>query len=114
MLSQEKIEEIRQKINTGDDRLSLIFSVLSDARRLGMVRLFANNRDICVTDVARIFTISLPAASRQLRILEMAGLLRKEKIGKILCYEIKKDDSIVNLIIPLISPPRIPRSLLRG
>lgn len=103
MLSQELVEEIRKNIGREDSRIPLIFNVLSDARRFYMLRLLSTQHGLCVTDVARIFTISLPAASRQLKILEMAGLVKSEKMGKILCYEIKRDNPIIGLLLPLIS-----------
>lgn len=103
MLSQDLIEEVRKKVNIESNRMPLIFNVLSDVRRFYMLRLFSLQHGLCVTDVAKIFSISLPAASRQLKILEMAGLVRSEKMGKILCYEVKSGDPIVKLLLPLIS-----------
>lgn len=103
MFSQESIEEIRKNIIGEDSRIPLIFKVLSDTRRFYILRLLSIQHGLCVTDMARIFNISLPAASRQLKILEMANLVRSEKMGKILCYEIRSEDSIVKLFLPLIS-----------
>jgi DNA-binding transcriptional ArsR family regulator len=39
--------------------------------------------DATVTELARPFAVSLPAISKQLRVLERAGLLTREKQGRV-------------------------------
>lgn len=103
MLSQKEINEIKELVGLENDRLSVIFSALSDSGRLRILKLLMKHHDICVTDVARIFEISLPAASHQLKILEMAGLVKRIRMGQMICYEIKQGDSLVRSIISLLS-----------
>ena len=60
------------------DRLSLIFAALADpTRRAILARL--SEGDATVSELAEPFTISLPAISRHLKVLENAGLISRTK-----------------------------------
>jgi DNA-binding transcriptional ArsR family regulator len=60
------------------DRLSVIFSALADpTRRAILARL--SEGDATVSELAEPFSISLPAISRHLKVLEAAGLIRRSK-----------------------------------
>jgi DNA-binding transcriptional ArsR family regulator len=57
------------------------FGALADpTRRSILASLTAGDR--CVTDLARPFAMSLPAISKHLRVLEQAGLVRRERHGR--------------------------------
>lgn len=107
MLDKKQIANIKKYINEStvaqDERLPIIFSALGDRGRFRIFRLLTERCDVCVTDVANIFGISVPAASQQLRVLEMIGLVRKERVGQTICYEVKSDDSFVKLLIKFFS-----------
>jgi len=63
------------------DRLSVIFSALADpTRRAILARL--TNGDATVTELAEPFSISLPAISRHLRVLEEAGLIARSRTAQ--------------------------------
>jgi DNA-binding transcriptional ArsR family regulator len=63
-------------------RLTSIFSALADpTRRRILVRLARGPAS--VSDVARPIKMSLPAVSKHLDILEQAGLVRREREGRI-------------------------------
>lgn len=60
------------------DRLSQIFSALADpTRRAILSRLLEG--DATVNELAEPFSISLPAISRHLKVLETAGLISRSK-----------------------------------
>ena len=60
------------------DRLSTIFAALADpTRRAILARL--TEGDATVTELAEPFTISLPAISRHLKVLENAGLISRSR-----------------------------------
>jgi len=82
-----------------DGRVPILFSALSDSRRFGMFRLLVDREDICVSEMADIFGISVPAASQQLRILEMTGLIRRERRGKNTCYAANCEDPVVKSLL---------------
>src|SRR5687768_3503932 len=60
------------------DRLSVIFSALADpTRRAILARL--SEGDATVSELAEPFSISLPAISRHLKVLEGAGLISRSR-----------------------------------
>jgi DNA-binding transcriptional ArsR family regulator len=62
--------------------LDRTFAALADpTRRRILQRLSNGNR--CVTDLARPHSMSLPAISKHLRVLEKAGLLRRRRYGRV-------------------------------
>ena len=99
MLTQAKIKRIRREANLVDEQAPLIFSALADPRRYCIFKLLLRHRNLCVTEVAKIFKISVPAASQQLRVLERTGLIRREKVCQSVCYEIKHEDPLIKSIL---------------
>jgi DNA-binding transcriptional ArsR family regulator len=64
-----------------DDQLSVIFGALADpTRRAILARLAEGNAT--VTELAEPFSISLPAISRHLKVLERAGLISRSRSGQ--------------------------------
>ncbi|MEY2609272.1 MAG: hypothetical protein QOH31_7169 [Verrucomicrobiota bacterium] len=62
--------------------LDEIFAALSDPTRRRILDLLAR-AELCVTDLAKPFSISLPAISKHLRVLERAGLIKRERDGRV-------------------------------
>ena len=63
-----------------DAQLDAIFSALADpTRRRILVRL--SRGDASITELAEPFDMTLPAVSKHLRVLERAGLARRERDG---------------------------------
>jgi DNA-binding transcriptional ArsR family regulator len=63
-----------------DDRLDAVFSALADpTRRRILVRL--SSGEASITELAEPFDMTLPAVSKHLRVLERAGLVRRERDG---------------------------------
>jgi DNA-binding transcriptional ArsR family regulator len=64
-----------------EDQLSMIFAALADpTRRAILARL--SDGDATVTELAEPFSISLPAISRHLKVLEHAGLISRSRSGQ--------------------------------
>ena len=61
--------------------LDRTFAALSDPTRRQLLGRLSHG-DACVTDLARPFSMSLPAVSKHLGILERAGLLRRQRHGR--------------------------------
>lgn len=102
MLTAKEIKRVKKKLQGGEDRLSFVFEALSNSTRLKIFRLLLKEKDICVTDVAHVLGVSVPAISYQFRILEMVGLVEKERMGKMTCYKLKKKDSMVRKITRIV------------
>ncbi len=60
------------------DRLSTIFASLADPTRRAILARLADG-DATVTELAEPFSISLPAISRHLKVLEHAGLISRSR-----------------------------------
>jgi DNA-binding transcriptional ArsR family regulator len=61
--------------------LDMTFGALADSTRRAILEYLAQE-ETRVTELAAHFTVSLPAVSRHLRVLENAGLLEREKQGR--------------------------------
>jgi|ERR1700722_5638026 DNA-binding transcriptional ArsR family regulator len=62
--------------------LDSVFAALSDPTRRRILHLLAR-AESCVTELAKSFSVSLPAISKHLRVLEKAGLIRRERDGRV-------------------------------
>ncbi len=62
--------------------LNRTFAALSDPTRRRILAHLARG-DKCVTHLARPHSMSLPAVSKHLRVLEKAGLLRRRRYGRV-------------------------------
>jgi DNA-binding transcriptional ArsR family regulator len=69
-------------VNNSPERLDMVFSALSDPTRRAILERLAHSQ-ASVTELAAPFAMSLPAISKHLRILEHAGLIAREKEGRI-------------------------------
>lgn len=103
MLSKSRIRQIKKEISIDSNKMTAVFSALSDRGRLKMFKLLLKHDDLCVTEIANIFEISVPAASQQLKIMEINGLIQKERMGQMICYCVNKKSSIVKLIQKVVS-----------
>lgn len=63
------------------DRLSTIFAALADPTRRAILARLADG-DATVTQLAEPFSISLPAISRHLKVLEHAGLISRSRTAQ--------------------------------
>ena len=62
--------------------LNRTFAALADPTRRRILEHLAHG-DRCVTDLARPYSMSLPAVSKHLRLLENAGLIRRRRKGRV-------------------------------
>lgn len=115
MLNKKQIIDVKKNINQlilkEGEKLPIVFNALSDMGRFRIFRLLMAHYGICVTDIANILGISVPAASQQLRVLEMTGIVRKERVGQTILYGIRDEDPIIKSLLKIfptnISPTKI-------
>ena len=62
--------------------LDTTFAALADPTRRAILERLSQ-QVLSVTELAQPFSVSLPAISKQLGVLEQAGLLRREKDGRV-------------------------------
>ncbi|MCZ7582654.1 MAG: metalloregulator ArsR/SmtB family transcription factor [Deltaproteobacteria bacterium] len=65
-----------------DEALDVVFGALADRTRRRILARLAVGPER-VTDLAEPFTMSLPAVSKHLKVLERAGLIRRDVEGRI-------------------------------
>jgi DNA-binding transcriptional ArsR family regulator len=62
--------------------LDRTFGALADPTRRRILEHLARG-ERCVTDLAKPYRMSLPAVSKHLRVLERAGLIRRQRCGRV-------------------------------
>lgn len=102
MLTKKQIADIKSDFRATAMSFPLVFQALGDPGRFNIFRLLMDYHDICVTDVANIFDITVSAASQQLRVLERLGLAVKIRMGQMVCYEINQKNPIARQLVKLL------------
>jgi len=72
---------LNKVLNNYSQHLDRVFQALSDSTRRGILQQI-REQDLAVNDIAAQFSISLPAVSKHLGVLERAGLVRRIKHGR--------------------------------
>ncbi len=98
MLKPHEAKRFMHVLGRKDQRLPIIFNALSDPTRCHIFRSFLKKKQLCVTDVTRIVGISMSSASQHLKILEVTGLVRRERVGRNIYFEANSGDRIVDAI----------------
>jgi DNA-binding transcriptional ArsR family regulator len=70
--------------------LDTIFAALADPTRRAILAMLLED-DMAVTDVAEPFAMSLAAISKHLAVLEAAGLISQEKLGRVKWCKLEPD-----------------------
>jgi DNA-binding transcriptional ArsR family regulator len=70
--------------------LDLVFQALADPTRRDMVERLTRG-PASVSELAKPFTMSLPAVVQHLQVLEASGLVRSEKAGRVRTCRIEPD-----------------------
>jgi DNA-binding transcriptional ArsR family regulator len=70
----------RRSAAAQDTKLDAVFAALADPTRRRIVARLAVG-SATITELAEPFSMTLPAVSKHLRVLERAGLLRREREG---------------------------------
>lgn len=72
------------------DRLDAAFAALADPTRRAILAMLLED-DMAVTDVAHPFAISLAAISKHLGVLADAGLISRERRGRVIWCKLEPD-----------------------
>lgn len=76
--------------------LDLVFEALASRPRRQILA-YLSEASLSTSDLAQRFSMSAPAISRHLSILENAGLVTRERQGQFVYYQINRD-SLVNTL----------------
>ncbi len=72
------------------NRLDRMFHALGDGSRRAMVERLSRG-PASVSDLAKPFDMSLPAIVQHLAVLEKAGIVQSEKVGRVRTYQLAPD-----------------------
>ena len=106
MLTTQEIQQVQKSVKDDPpafgDRLSFVFEALTDTTRLKIFQLLIKHKGLCVTDLANICKLSVPAISYQLKVMGIVGLIEKERMGKMICYKVRENDSLIKRLKKII------------
>ena len=104
--ARDSLNDLRRELAARDEALPSVFSALGDSGRFKLFSLLSKRSDLCVSDLAAVLGISVPAASQQLKILELAGLVRREREGQKCSYRVRTNDPVVSAIVRMSAKGR--------
>lgn len=102
MLTQSQVQKISGTLEADRQEMLMMFGALSDEGRMCVFELLIKHEGLCVTDIARIIGVSVPAASQQLKVMELSGLVKRDREGQMICYCIARDKKLVRQIMRLM------------
>jgi DNA-binding transcriptional ArsR family regulator len=73
------------------ERLSRLFSALSDPTRIKILNALTVTEELCVCDLAALAELSVSAVSHQLRLLRDRDLVRARRDGRMVYYSLVDD-----------------------
>ena len=93
-------DSLMREVNYNEraDYLAELFKIFGDSNRIRILYALSGT-ELCVSDLARLLSLSTSAVSHQLRILKASKLVRCRREGKIIFYML--DDEHVRDIINL-------------
>lgn len=103
MLTAAQAQKVKKIVTRGNPDRAELFRALGDRQRYQIFCLLLQSHDLCVTDIARVFGLSVPAASHQLRLLELAGLAKRVRTGQMICFEVNNRHPLISIIKRLCS-----------
>ena len=71
-----------------DPALDAVFAALADSTRRGILESLSSGGDLAVSELAAPHDMSLPGFMKHLRVLEDAGLIAREKAGRVVSCEL--------------------------
>lgn len=98
MLKPHEVQKLRSMLTKEDERMPIIFGALSEEKRCSIFRMLLEKERLCVSDVAQLLRISMSLASQHLKILEITGLIVREREGRTVYFRPNTGDELVRAI----------------
>ena len=99
MLNKKEILKNRVAVSKINKSMVVIFKALSDVNRYRIFYILIEHPELSVSTLAHILNISLPLTSQHIKVLEHAGLLQKQRVGKRIFTKLEHDDPLAQCII---------------
>ena len=84
-------------------KLVKVFNALGDRTRFKLLTILSQNDEICVSELASEVGISNAGVSQQLKVLEHAGLVKRNRMGQKICYQINESDDVSSKLMSMIN-----------
>lgn len=103
MNANKKIAAIQKEIANNDavKACAQRHGTIGDLTAMRICYLFRHHPELSVTEIAELVGISISAASRQLKKLKEADILKASKHAQTVFYSIKENDFTANLLSEL-------------
>lgn len=102
MLARSRTAILKKELVFENGLLIDVFAALGDRMRMRIFVMLLRYDDLCVTDLANVLEVSVPAVSQHLRILEQAGLVQRHRQGQRVCYDIQRKREVVKGVVRLV------------
>ena len=90
MIQPAGISSIKRNLNPQKlENLAEIFNCIGDPTCLRLIKALILAQKLCVSDLAKIAGVSVSAVSHQMRKLKILGLVESERMGQMICYQLK-------------------------
>lgn len=96
-MARKKILTEKHAFPRGLDRTARLLALAGDETRIRILHLMLNQKEACVTDVARGLNMSLACVSHHLQLLKDAGLVKTTRKGNNICYALNKNSATETL-----------------
>lgn len=90
------------KSKSVDGSLIAVFGALGDKTRFKLYKILATEREICVSELAQRVGISNAGVSQQLKVLEQANLIERQRLGQKICYKVNETTEVNRKLFKLI------------
>ena len=85
-----------------EEKMIFALQLLGDKTRFKIFKLLAQDKELCVSEIAKQLNISVSAVSQHFRQFEMLGIVGKERMGQKICYCLNEQDNFVDQLKKLI------------
>jgi DNA-binding transcriptional ArsR family regulator len=98
-IDPEAVAYVQERALPGQtiERVSRLFSALSDPTRLKILHALNVTKELCVCDLAALAELSVSAVSHQLRLLRDRDLVHARRDGRMVYYSLA-DDHVATLM----------------
>lgn len=92
VIHKDITEDISKKLLDEDTSIDLaeFFKIFGDSTRIKILNALSFSK-LCVCDISYLLGMNQSAISHQLKILKQAKIVRYERVGKVVYYEIDDD-----------------------
>lgn len=105
MFNMQKTAGPSTKLSKNDERIIHLLQALGESSRYKMFKILLQKKQLCVSEIAERLELSVPAVSQHFRTFELVGIVRKERMGQKICYQLKDSDEVIKKLIKITGKP---------